>query len=158
MKWAMFCARRVHDGRCFWTEDQGQDLVRTYLRQMSRVPVLTREGEVAIAKRIERGELRITKTMSRSLLVAHHVGVIAKEVAAGKRTLRDTVAQPDTELTERPRAQAEPVSVFPPRCWRAPPPSGATSTFSRRPTPCCPADRPHGGASVGAVGALSRLQ
>ena len=32
--------------------DQGQDLVRTYLRQMSRVPLLTREGEVAIAKRI----------------------------------------------------------------------------------------------------------
>ena len=29
-------------------EDQGQDLVRTYLRQMSRVPLLTREGEVAI--------------------------------------------------------------------------------------------------------------
>ena len=57
--------------------------------------------------------------MSRSLLVAHHVGVIAKEVAAGKRTLRDTVALPDTELTERPRAQAEPISVFPPRCRRA---------------------------------------
>ena len=82
-------------------EDQGQDLVRTYLRQMSRVPLLTREGEVAIAKRIERGELRITKAMSRSLLVARHVAVIAKEVVAGERTLRDTVTLPDTELTER---------------------------------------------------------
>ena len=82
-------------------EDQGQDLVRTYLRQMSRVPLLTREGEVAIAKRIERGELRITKAMSRSLLVAHFVGVIAREVGAGERTLRDTVTLPDTELTER---------------------------------------------------------
>ncbi len=81
-------------------EDQGQDLVRTYLRQMSRVPLLTREGEVAIAKRIERGELRITKAMSRSLLVARYVGVIAKEVSAGERTLRDTVALPDAELTE----------------------------------------------------------
>ena len=82
-------------------EDQGQDLVRTYLRQMSRVPLLTREGEVAIAKRIERGEMRITKAMSRSLLVARHVAVIAEEVTAGGRTLRDTVALPDTELTER---------------------------------------------------------
>ena len=82
-------------------EDQGQDLVRTYLRQMSRVPLLTREGEVAIAKRIERGELRITKAMSRSLLVGRHVAVIAREVAAGERTLRDTVTLPDTELTER---------------------------------------------------------
>ncbi len=82
-------------------EDQGQDLVRTYLRQMSRVPLLTREGEVAIAKRIERGELRITKAMSRSLLVARHIAVIAQEVEAGQRTLRDTVTLPDTELTER---------------------------------------------------------
>ena len=82
-------------------EDQGQDLVRTYLRQMSRVPLLTREGEVAIAKRIERGELRITKAMSRSLLVARYVADIATEVVAGSRTLRDTVTLPDTELTER---------------------------------------------------------
>ena len=82
-------------------EDQGQDLVRTYLRQMSRVPLLTREGEVAIAKRIERGELRITKAMSRSLLVARYVADIASDVGAGGRTLRDTVTLPDTELTER---------------------------------------------------------
>ena len=82
-------------------EDQGQDLVRTYLRQMSRVPLLTREGEVAIAKRIERGELRITKAMSRSLLVARYVADISREVEAGERTLRDTVTLPDTELTER---------------------------------------------------------
>ena len=82
-------------------EDQGQDLVRTYLRQMSRVPLLTREGEVAIAKRIERGEFRITKAMSRSLLVARYVADVARDVAAGERTLRDTVTLPDTELTER---------------------------------------------------------
>ena len=69
---------------------------------MSRVPLLTREGEVAIAKRIyERGELRITKAMSRSLLVARYVADIATEVVAGSRTLRDTVTLPDTELTER---------------------------------------------------------
>ncbi|SVB86654.1 uncharacterized protein METZ01_LOCUS239508, partial [marine metagenome] len=61
-------------------EDQGQDLVRTYLRQMSRVPLLTREGEVAIAKRIERGELRITKAMSRSLLVSRYLPELARRV------------------------------------------------------------------------------
>ena len=82
-------------------EDQGQDLVRTYLRQMSRVPLLTREGEVVIAKRIERGELRITKAMSRSLIVARHIKVFAEQLATGQRTLRDTVFLPDTELTER---------------------------------------------------------
>ena len=82
-------------------EDQGQDLVRTYLRQMSRVPLLTRAGEVAIAKRIERGETRITRGMSRSMIVARHVGVIAQEVVDGVRSLRETVLLPDTELTER---------------------------------------------------------
>ena len=82
-------------------EDQGQDLVRTYLRQMSRVPLLTREGEVAIAKRIERGEIRITRAMSRSLLVARRVDGIAQDVAAGIRSLRDTIVLPDAELTDR---------------------------------------------------------
>ena len=82
-------------------EDQGQDLVRTYLRQMSRVPLLTREGEVAIAKRIERGEIRITRAMSRSLLAARRVGGIAQDVAAGIRSLRDTIILPDAELTDR---------------------------------------------------------
>ena len=82
-------------------EDQGQDLVRTYLRQMSRVPLLTREGEVAIAKRIERGELRITRAMSRSLLVARGIAELARKVVEGERTLRDTVILPDTELTDR---------------------------------------------------------
>ena len=82
-------------------EDQGQDLVRTYLRQMSRVPLLTREGEVAIAKRIERGEIRITRAISRSLLVARRVGGIAQDVADEIRSLRDTIVLPDTELTDR---------------------------------------------------------
>ena len=86
-------------------EDQGQDLVRTYLRQMSRVPLLTREGEVAIAKRIERGELRIMKALSRSLTVARHVGVLADAVRDGKRSLRDAVVMPDAELTERQQAK-----------------------------------------------------
>ena len=82
-------------------EDQGQDLVRTYLRQMSRVPLLTREGEVAIAKRIERGEVRITKAISRSVLVARRVDGIAREVGDEIRSLRETVVLPDAELTDR---------------------------------------------------------
>ena len=81
--------------------DQGQDLVRTYLRQMSRVPLLTREGEVAIAKRIERGELRITKAMSRSLIVSRYLPELARKVDEGERTLRDVVVLPDSELTDR---------------------------------------------------------
>ena len=81
--------------------DQGQDLVRTYLRQMSRVPLLTRDGEVAIAKRIERGENRITLALSRSMIVARHVLHVGARLRAGERTVRETVVMPDTELTER---------------------------------------------------------
>ena len=81
--------------------DQGQDLVRTYLRQMSRVPLLTREGEVAIAKRIERGEKRISLALSRSLIVARQVIHLGEQLRAGERTLRETIKLPDTELTDR---------------------------------------------------------
>ena len=81
--------------------DKTNDLVRMYLRQMGTVPLLTHEGEVEIAKRIERGELRTTKAMSRSLIVARHMEHLADQLRAGERGLRATVVLPDTKLTER---------------------------------------------------------
>ncbi len=41
-----------------------------YLREMGTVPLLTREGEVAIAKRIERGKLAVIKSISRTPTIA----------------------------------------------------------------------------------------
>ena len=84
--------------------DQGQDLVRTYLRQMSRVPLLTREGEVAIAKRIERGEKRVWAALSRSLIIARHVVDLGAQLQAGDRHLQEFVILPDTDLSDRQRA------------------------------------------------------
>ena len=84
--------------------DQGQDLVRTYLRQMSRVPLLTREGEVAIAKRIERGEKRVWAALSRSMIIARHIADLSKQLQAGERQLQELVILPDTELSDRQRA------------------------------------------------------
>ena len=84
--------------------DQGQDLVRTYLRQMSRVPLLTREGEVAIAKRIERGEQRVMIALSRSLIVARHVLHLGQDLREGERDLEEIVVLDDGELTERQMA------------------------------------------------------
>ena len=84
--------------------DQGQDLVRTYLRQMSRVPLLTREGEVAIAKRIERGENRVWTALSRSLIIARHVVDLGEQLRQGDCQLNDLVALPDTDLSDRQRA------------------------------------------------------
>ncbi len=84
--------------------DQGQDLVRTYLRQMSRVPLLTREGEVAIAKRIERGENRVWTALSRSIIIARHIVDLAKQLQEGERQLQELVILPDADLTDRQRA------------------------------------------------------
>ena len=84
--------------------DQGQDLVRTYLRQMSRVPLLTREGEVAIAKRIERGEKRVWAALSRSLIISRHIVELGEQLQSGDRQLQEFVVLPDTDLTDRQRA------------------------------------------------------
>jgi len=46
------------------TLEKTNDPVRMYLREMGTVPLLTREGEVEIAKRIERGQLRVLKAIS----------------------------------------------------------------------------------------------
>ena len=81
--------------------DQGQDLVRTYLRQMSRVPLLTREGEVAIAKRIERGENRVMTVLSRSLIVARQIVHLGQELREGEHEFRDLIVLAELNLTER---------------------------------------------------------
>src|SRR5438309_8754721 len=49
--------------------DKSNDSVRVYLREMGMVPLLTREGEIELAKRIERGENAVRKALSRSRLV-----------------------------------------------------------------------------------------
>ena len=53
------------------------DPVRVYLREMGAVPLLTREGEVDLARRMERGKLRMQKAISRSALVQ----LVVEEVA-----------------------------------------------------------------------------
>jgi RNA polymerase primary sigma factor len=56
------------------------DPVRVYLREMGAVPLLTREGEVDLARRMERGKLRMQKAISRSALVQHVVVDLAEQV------------------------------------------------------------------------------
>ena len=55
------------------TLEKTNDPVRMYLREMGTVPLLTREGEVEIAKRIERGQIRVLKALSRSPIVIHEL-------------------------------------------------------------------------------------
>ena len=47
-------------------QERTNDPVRMYLREMGTVPLLTREGEVTIAKRIEEGEMKVLRALSRS--------------------------------------------------------------------------------------------
>ena len=80
--------------------EKTNDPVRMYLREMGTVPLLTREGEVAIAKRIERGKLAVIKSISRTPTVAKRIIVMGDQLRAGERTVRELVIFTDEENTE----------------------------------------------------------
>ena len=71
--------------------EKTNDPVRLYLREMGVVPLLTREGEVAIAKRIERGQLKTQKAISRSPIAVKEVLKIGEELDAGVANIREIV-------------------------------------------------------------------
>src|SRR5205809_1851912 len=80
--------------------DKTNDPVRMYLREMGTVPLLTREGEVEIARRIERGKLAVIKSISRTPLVAKKVIELGDQLHAGERTIRELVIFNDEEITD----------------------------------------------------------
>jgi RNA polymerase primary sigma factor len=80
--------------------DKTNDPVRMYLREMGTVPLLTREGEVAIAKRIEQGKLSVIKSISRMPAIAKAVIRMGETLKAGERTIRELVIFNDEEITE----------------------------------------------------------
>ena len=80
--------------------EKTNDPVRMYLREMGTVPLLTREGEVAIAKRIERGQNLVLKTITRSPLVLKELLNIGEDLRKGTRSIKEIVQFDDEELTE----------------------------------------------------------
>ncbi len=74
------------------TLDKSNDPVRLYLREMGIVPLLTREGEVTIAKRIERGQIKTQKSISRSPIAVERLIKIGEDLERGKASIRETVA------------------------------------------------------------------
>ena len=80
--------------------DKTNDPVRMYLREMGTVPLLNREGEVEIARRIERGKLSVIKSISRTPLVARKVIALGDGLLAGTRTIRELVIFNDEEITD----------------------------------------------------------
>jgi len=72
--------------------DKSNDPVRLYLREMGIVPLLTREGEVTIAQRIERGQIKTHKAISRSPIAVERLLKIGEDLAKGKGSIRETVS------------------------------------------------------------------
>jgi len=80
--------------------DKTNDPVRMYLREMGTVPLLTREGEVEIAKRIERGKNAMLRAISRTPMAAQEVARLGERLAAREINLRDAVIFNEEEITE----------------------------------------------------------
>src|ERR1700756_1149275 len=97
--------------------EKTNDPVRMYLREMGTVPLLTREGEVEIAKRIERGQLRVMKAISRSPIVIREIVALGEDLRRGVRNIKEVVVFDEEELTEeilvaRIKATVAPINVL----------------------------------------------
>jgi len=80
--------------------DASTDPVRLYLHEMGATSLLTREQEVEIFKRIERGQRRTLKVLSRSPFALRQVLAIGQDLKCGLRSIRDVIAFDDVEITE----------------------------------------------------------
>jgi RNA polymerase primary sigma factor len=76
------------------------DPVRVYLREMGSVPLLTREGEVSLARKMERGKLRLQKAISRSPLIQSVVLGFADLVRKGAEDVDSYVDFPPSDIEE----------------------------------------------------------
>jgi len=80
--------------------DKNNDPVRLYLREMGTVPLLKRQDEVAIAKRMERGQVMVLKMLSRSPLVIKDLIEAGKELRQGTLSVKKIVQFDQEELTD----------------------------------------------------------
>ncbi|MBI2682310.1 MAG: RNA polymerase sigma factor RpoD [Acidobacteriales bacterium] len=80
--------------------EKTNDPVRMYLREMGTVPLLTREGEVEIAKRIERGQLKVLKAISRSPIVIREILALGEDLKKGVRSVKEITTFDEEEITE----------------------------------------------------------
>src|SRR5260370_619650 len=124
--------------------DRTDDPVRLYLREISSVDLLSREGEVAIAKRIEAGRGAMIAGLCESPLTFQAILIWRDELNHGKIFLRDIIdveathAGPDAEAIppSTPGAVASPpgstphVNVVLPPVLTSAPPSGIKSNYT----------------------------
>jgi len=79
---------------------KGSDPVRMYLREMGGVSLLTREGEVVIAKRIESGEFEVLNHIGRSPVALAYIFELADQLKEGTIRTRDLFVEEDTNTEE----------------------------------------------------------
>jgi len=82
------------------TIEKTNDPVRLYLREMGTVPLLTRESEVVIAKRFERGHLLVLKTITRAPLILKELLQVGEELRNDSRSIKEIVQFDDEEMSE----------------------------------------------------------
>ncbi len=82
------------------TLEKTSDPVRLYLREMGTVPLLTRESEVVIAKRFERGHLLVLKTITRAPLILKELLQVGEDLRNDSRSIKEIVQFDDEELSE----------------------------------------------------------
>src|SRR6266699_4507337 len=88
--------------------EKTNDPVRMYLREMGTVPLLTREGEVEIARRIERGEKNVVKALSRSQYVIRKLMEYGHRIRDKQIRVEDLIIVTDDDeegAAERKRRQ-----------------------------------------------------
>ncbi|HET8891389.1 MAG TPA: RNA polymerase sigma factor RpoD [Candidatus Angelobacter sp.] len=80
--------------------DKTSDPVRLYLREMGTVPLLTRQGEIEIAKRFERGHMRVLKAISRCPIVIREVKTLGADLESGARSIKELVVFNEEDVTD----------------------------------------------------------
>src|SRR5438309_4674358 len=80
--------------------DKTNDPVRMYLREMGTVPLLTREGEIELAKRNERGQWAVRKALSRSPLVIREIIQLGEDLRRGTASVKDVLVLPEFVITD----------------------------------------------------------
>ncbi|MCX6609542.1 MAG: RNA polymerase sigma factor RpoD [Acidobacteria bacterium] len=85
--------------------EKTNDPVRMYLREMGTVALLTREGEISLARKIERGQKAVLKVLSRSPLVVHELIQLRSDLEQGEISIYDLLslhdgAGPERDITE----------------------------------------------------------
>ena len=79
---------------------EAEDKYSMYLREMGTVPLLTRDGEVEIAKRIERGQLTVLKVLSRSPVIVREIISTGEQLKKDPSIIKDLLQFSDEELTD----------------------------------------------------------